>query len=418
MMLASKIQIECDTPYDVWKIRKDFPILEQKIHGKPLVYLDNAASTQKPRSVIEAITTFMSKDYSNVHRGLHSLSQRATHAFEKARKTVQGFIRARNEHEIVFVRGVTEGINLLAQTFGKQRVKQGDEILISSMEHHSNIVPWQLLCEEMGARLRVIPMNDTGELILEEYERLLTPRVRLVSLVHISNALGTVNPVEQMIRMAHLQGIPVLLDGAQSAPHMNVDVQKLDCDFYLFSGHKVYGPTGIGILYGKYDLLKEMPPYHGGGEMIRSVTFEKSLFKDPPARFEAGTPDIIGAVGLGAALDYVDQIGRGSIEKYERELLEYGTQKLESIPEVRLIGKAKKKAGVLSFVVNGIHPHDVSEVLDHEGVAVRAGHHCAQPVMARLNVPATARASIGLYNTFEDMDVLYKGIKQVIEVFK
>ena len=402
---------------DVRKIRKDFPILQQRVYGKPLVYLDNAATTQKPRQVIERLRDYYEKENSNVHRGIHRLSELATNAYEEARKTISRHINAREECEVIFVRGTTEGINLVAQTFGRTHVGAGDEVLISGIEHHSNIVPWQILCEQAGAKLRVIPVNDRGELILEEYERLLTPRTKLVGVVHISNALGTINPIKSMIEMAHRRGVPVLVDGAQGVPHSRIDVQDLDCDFFAFSGHKVYGPTGIGILYGKRELLEPLPPYQGGGDMIVSVTFEKTVYNVLPYRFEAGTPDIAGAVGLGAALDYINGLGLDNIAAYEHELLEYATERLQSIPQLRILGSAREKASVISFVLEGVHPHDIGTVVDREGVAIRTGHHCTQPVMQRFGVPATARASFAFYNTREEVDVLVQSVLKVLEVF-
>lgn len=402
---------------DVQRIRADFPILRQQVHGKPLVYLDNAATSQKPQPVLDALRRFYTEDCSNIHRGVHQLSERATAAYERSRGKVRRFLNASDTREIIFVRGATEAINLVAYTFGRQRVKAGDEILITAMEHHSNIVPWQILCEEKGAKLCVAPMNDAGELRMDEFEKLLNPRVKLVCAAHISNALGTVNPVREIVRMSHGYGIPVLLDGAQAAPHMKVDVRDLDCDFYTFSGHKVFGPTGIGVLYGKAALLEAMPPFQGGGDMIRSVTFEKTTYNSLPYKFEGGTPHIAGVIGLGAAIDYVMEIGMDRIAAYERELLEYGTQVLANVSGVRLIGTAKEKAGVLSFVLEGVHPHDVGTILDQEGIAVRTGHHCAQPVMDRFGIPATTRASLAFYNTRQEMDILGAGIQKVKEMF-
>ena len=402
---------------DVENIRRDFPLLTQKIHGKSLVYLDNAATTQKPQAVIDRITRYYQEENSNIHRGVHSLSEKATQAYEAARAKVRGFLNASQDREILFVRGATEGINLVAQSYGRVFIKAGDEIVLSVMEHHSNIVPWQMLCEERGAALRVIPINDTGELGRDEYEKLLNERTKLVSIVHISNALGTINPVKQMIRSAHDRGIPVLVDGAQAVPHLAVDVQELDCDFYVFSGHKLFGPTGIGILYGKAGLLEQMPPYQGGGDMISSVSFEKTCYNTLPYKFEAGTPHIAGGIGLGAAIDYLNGIGMERIAAYEQELLAYATDALSGIPGMRIIGTAKEKAGVLSFILDGVHPHDIGTILDHEGIAIRAGHHCAMPLMQRLGVPATARASLAFYNTKEEIDLLVKGIYKVKEVF-
>ena len=402
--------------FDIARVREDFPILKEKIHGKPLVYFDNAATSQKPRSVIEAEQRFYLTECSNVHRGVHYLSEQATQAYEAARGKVQRFLNARDAREIIFVRGTTEAINLVASSYGRKNVQAGDEVVITTMEHHSNIVPWQILCEEKGAKLRVAPINDDGELIFEEFEKLLTSRTRLVAVVHISNALGTINPVQRIIEAAHRRNIPVLLDGAQAAAHLKVDVRELDCDFYTLSGHKLYGPTGIGVLYGKARLLEAMPPYQGGGDMISSVSFEKTTYNVIPAKFEAGTPNIAGTIGLGAAIDYVNQIGFENLAPYEHELLEYATEALARIPGVRLIGTAKEKAAVLSFVMDGLHPHDVGTVLDQEGIAVRTGHHCAQPLMDRFGVPATTRASLAFYNSFEEVDALVKGIQKVKEI--
>jgi cysteine desulfurase/selenocysteine lyase len=403
--------------FDVDKIREDFPVLKQRIHGKPLVYLDNAATAQKPFAVIDAIRKFHEVDCANIHRGVHELSQRSTAAYEETRSKAKRFLNARTKNELIFVRGATEGINLVASSWGRKNVKEGDEIVISALEHHSNIVPWQMLCEEKGARLRVIPMNDRGELLLDEYEKLLGPRTRMVAVAHVSNALGTINPVRQIIEMAHRAGALALIDGAQSVPHLKIDVQALDADFYTFSGHKLYGPTGIGILYGKARLLNAMPPYQGGGDMIKSVTFEKTIYNDLPYKFEAGTPNIAGGIGLGAAFDYVTRIGLDKIAAYEHELLVYGTEALSRIPGLRLIGTARDKAAVLSFVIEGIHPHDIGTVLDRQGIAVRTGHHCAQPVMDFFGVPATTRASLAFYNTFAEIDSLAVGLGKVKEIF-
>jgi cysteine desulfurase/selenocysteine lyase len=403
--------------FDVQRIRQDFPILKRQVNGKPLVYLDNAASAQKPRAVIEAVARFDAESYANVHRGVHTLSEEATEAFEGARRAAQRFLNAAEAREIIFVRGTTEAINLVASSYARNVLRRGDEIVISTMEHHSNIVPWQLVCQERGATLRVVPITDAGELELEEYARMLGPRTKLVSIVHVSNALGTINPVREMIELAHGHGVPVFVDGAQAAPHLDIDVCALDCDFYAFSGHKLYGPTGIGILYGKAELLEKMPPYQGGGEMIAAVTFEKTFFKEIPAKFEAGTPHISGAVGLGAAIDYLRDIDRAAAASHEDALLAEATERITAIPEVRILGTAAHKTSVLSFTIDGVHPHDIGTILDHEGVAIRAGHHCAQPVMQRFRVPATARASIGLYNTQADIDALVAGIHKAIEVF-
>jgi cysteine desulfurase/selenocysteine lyase len=381
------------------------------------VYLDNAATSQKPKAVIEAITRYYERDNANIHRGVHYLSERATAEFEAARKTTQSFLHARRPEEVIFVRGTTEAINLVAQTYGRAHVSAGDEVLITAMEHHSNIVPWQLLCNEKGAHLRVAPINDDGELILEEFERLLGPRTKIVAIPHVSNALGTLNPVATIAKMSHARGIPVLVDGAQAAPRLSVDVQELDCDFYAFSGHKAYGPTGIGVLYGKLALLETMPPYQGGGDMISSVTFEKTTYNKVPHKFEAGTPDMAGAVGLKTALEYLDGLGIDNIAAHESELLSYATAQIQTIPGVRVIGTAKEKTGVLSFVVDGVHPHDIGTILDQEGIAIRTGHHCAQPVMERFGVEATARASFGVYNTKREIDALVRGIQKVKEIF-
>jgi cysteine desulfurase/selenocysteine lyase len=405
------------TEFDLLGIRKDFPALHQRVHGKPLVYLDNAATTQKPKSVIEALNRFYNLDCSNVHRAVHTLSDRATNAYEAARTTVKQFINARSEREIVFVRGTTEAINLVMHSFARPRVKPGAEILITALEHHSNIVPWQLLAAQTGARLVVAPINDAGELILEEFDRLLGPQTTLVAVAHISNALGTIIPVREIVQMAHARGVPVLVDGAQGVAHVRVDVRDLDCDFYAFSGHKVFGPTGIGVLYGREHLLEEMPPYQGGGDMIRSVTFEQTTYNDLPYKFEAGTPHIAGAIGLGAALEYVSRIGMERAAGHERELLVYGTELLSAIPGLRWIGTAREKIGVLSFVLAGVHPHDVGTVLDRDGVAVRTGHHCAQPVMERFGVPATTRASLAFYNSKAELDALAHGIRRVQKLF-
>ncbi|MGZ8852214.1 MAG: SufS family cysteine desulfurase [Thermoanaerobaculia bacterium] len=405
-------------PYDVARVRKDFPILHRKVHGKPLVYLDNAATTQKPQAVIDRIVRYYSEENSNVHRGVHYLSEVATAAYEGARVTVQRFINARSEKEIVLTDGTTEGINLVVQSWGRKNVKPGDEILISAIEHHSNIVPWQFLCQEKGAKLRVIPVNDAGELLIDEYARMLNERVKIVALGHASNTLGTINPIKKMIALAHANGSLALIDGAQGVPHMTVDVQDLDCDFYAFSAHKVYGPTGSGVLYGKEKLLDEMPPWQGGGDMILSVSFEKTTYNVLPYKFEAGTPNIEGVVALAAALDYVGAIGLENIAAHEHDLLLYATARLQEIDGLRIIGTAADKASVISFVVDGVHPHDIGTVLDRDGIAIRTGHHCAQPLMARFKVPATGRASFGLYNTREEADVLADGLRRVVEVFR
>jgi cysteine desulfurase/selenocysteine lyase len=399
------------------RIREAFPILRQKIHGKPLIYLDNAATTQKPQAVLDAIDRYYTTANANVHRGVHLLSERATADYEAARVTVKHFLNAADAREIIFVRGATEGINLVAQSFCRPRLQPGDEIIISEMEHHSNIVPWQIVCQQTGAVLRVIPINDDGELVFEEFQRMLGPKTKMLAVVHVSNALGTVAPVRRMCEVARRQGVPVLLDGAQAVPHMPVDVQALDCDFYVFSGHKVFAPTGIGVLYGKAALLDAMPPWQGGGDMIRTVTFEKTTYNDLPYKFEAGTPHIEGAIGLGAAIDYVTGVGPENIAAYERELLDYGTDALKAVRGLRLIGTAREKTSVLSFILEGIHPHDVGTILDQEGIAIRTGHHCAQPVMDRFGLPATARASLAFYNTRAEIDTLAEALHQVKEMF-
>jgi len=403
--------------FDVERVRADFPILAQTVHGHKLVYLDNAATSHKPKAVLDAILHYYQFDNANIHRGVHYLSERATEEYEAARNRVQGFLHAGRASEIIFVRSATEAINLVAQTYGRVHVGRGDEVLITAMEHHSNIVPWQLLCEEKDAKLRVAPINDRGELILEEFQALLSARTKIVAVGHVSNALGTVNPVGEIIRLAHQKNIPVLVDGAQAVPHMAVNVQELDCDFYAFSGHKVYGPTGIGALYGKAALLDQMPPYQGGGDMISSVTFEKTVYNKVPHKFEAGTPHMAGAVGLRAAIEYLDKLGLDAIAAYEHELLSYATDRVSALPGVRLVGTARKKTGVLSFVMDGVHPHDIGTILDQEGIAIRTGHHCAQPVMERFGVDATARASISFYNTKGEIDRLVGGIQKVREVF-
>ena len=403
--------------WDVERIRGDFPVLRQTVNGKPLVYLDNGASSQVPQVVIDRGSLYLEEEHSNIHRGVHYLSQRATTAYEGARETVKRFINAREAKECIFVRGATEGINLVMHGYGRKFIGPGDEIIISAMEHHANIVPWQMLCEEKGARLRVIPMNDAGELLLDEYDALLNERTKFVAVTHVSNALGTINPIKEIIERAHKYGVPVLIDGAQSAPHMPIDVQDLDCDFFAFSGHKVYAPTGSGIIYGKAELLDRMNPFQGGGDMIKSVTFEKTTYADLPNKFEAGTPAIASQIGLGAAIDYLNTIGREQAAAHEHELLRYATERITAIEGVRIIGTAREKASVLSFVIDQIHPHDIGTILDQEGIAVRAGHHCAQPVMQRFNIPATARASFAFYNTKEEVDVLARMIEKVIEIF-
>jgi len=397
--------------------RGDFPILKERVHGKQLIYLDNGATTQKPQAVIDAEVEYYRHYNSNIHRGVHALSQKATEAFEDARVKVQHFLNARHAEEIIFVRGTTEAINLVAQSYGRPRFKPGDEIILTAMEHHANIVPWQMLCEQTGAVLKVVPINDDGELLFEDYLSLLGSRTKMVAVVHVSNALGSINPVREMVRAAHAHGVPVLLDGAQAVSHMKVNVRELDCDFYAFSGHKLYGPTGIGVLYGKQALLEEMPPYQGGGDMIRTVTFEKTEYNELPYKFEAGTPNIAGGIALGTAIDYVTEIGFDPISQHEDDLLSYVTSEVKSMPGLRLIGTAKNKAGILSFVMDGAHPHDVGTILDHQGIAVRAGHHCAMPVMQRYGVPATVRASLALYNSRDDVDALVAGLHKVKELF-
>ncbi|MBZ0184279.1 MAG: cysteine desulfurase [Melioribacteraceae bacterium] len=405
--------------FDVYEVRKDFPILSRLVNGKPLVYLDNAATTQKPSSVIENIKHYYTFENANIHRGLHFLSELATESYESARLKVKEFINAMSASEIIFVRGATEGINLIANTMCRANIlKEGDEIIISHMEHHANIVPWQLLCERKDIKLKVIPITDDGELDLDEFKKLISEKTKLVSVVHISNSLGTINPVKEIVKIAHSYNIPVLLDGAQAAPHVKIDVQKLDCDFYVFSGHKMFGPTGIGILYGKTNLMNELPPYQGGGDMIRTVTFEKTTFDDLPHKFEAGTPNISGGIGLGTAIDYINQYDRLELTKHEDKLLEYATEKLLEIEGLKIIGKAKNKASVVSFVIDGIHPYDIGTLMDTYGIAIRTGHHCTQPIMQRYNLPATARASFAFYNTFDEVDKLAEGLLKVKKMFQ
>jgi cysteine desulfurase/selenocysteine lyase len=403
--------------FDVKKIREDFPILKELVHGKPLVYLDNAATTQKPLAVIEKLGEYYLKINSNVHRGVHLLSQKASIEYEGAREKILEFLNAEKLSEIIFTSGATDSINLVANSFGRKFINEGDEIIISEMEHHSNIVPWQILCEDRGAKLRIIPINDDGELILEEFKKLINKKTKFISVVQASNSLGTVNPVKEIIAIAHSYGIPVLIDGAQAIQHTKVDVQDLDCDFYVFSGHKIYGPTGIGVLYGKQKYLEVMPPYRGGGDMISSVTFEKTTYNSLPYKFEAGTPHIAGAIGLGVAIDYVNSIGFEKIIRYEHELFQYAFKKISAIENLTPIGTAKNRMSVISFVLKGIHPHDIGTILDYEGIAIRTGHHCTQPVMARFGVPATARISLAMYNTKEEIDYTAEAIKKVFEVF-
>ena len=417
-MSTAKQRVTAAHGFDVEKVRQDFPALHQEVRGKPLVYLDNGASAQKPKVVIDTVSQLYAHDYSNVHRGVHALAERSTKAFEATREKVRHFINARTTREIIFVRGTTEAINLVAQSYARNNLHKDDEIIITHMEHHSNIVPWQLVCEQTGALLRVVPINDSGELILEEFEKLLGPRTKLVALVHVSNALGTINPVRQIIELAHAQNVPVLLDSAQAVPHLKVDVQQLDCDFYAFSGHKMYGPSGIGVLYGKEALLDAMSPYHGGGEMIKYVTFEKTEYNELPHKFEAGTPNIAGTVGLGAAIDYLTGLDLDAIAAHEHDLLDYATKAASEVPGLKIIGTAPEKASILSFLLEGVHAHDIGTILDHEGIAVRAGHHCTMPLMRRFGVAATTRASFGLYNTREEVDALIAGIHKVKEVIR
>lgn len=403
--------------FDVENIRDDFPILHRPVYGKPLVFLDNAASTQKPQAVIDTIRQYYSAENANIHRGVYYLSEVATQKYENARRTVRNFINAASLKEVIFTSGTTDSINLVAAAYGRKFIKAGDEIILTTMEHHSNIVPWQILCEETGATLRIVPINDDGELIFEEFEKLLSEKTRLVSVVYVSNSLGTINPVKEIIKLAHERNVPVLLDGAQTVSHIAVDVQELDCDFFAFSGHKIFGPTGVGVLYGKEKILETMNPYRGGGDMILSVSFEKTVYNELPHRFEAGTPNIAGVVGLAKALEYVQNIGLDKISAYEKELLDYGHEALSSIKKLQFIGTAREKAGVISFLIEGIHPHDIGTWVDREGIAIRAGHHCTQPVMQRFNVPSTSRASIALYNRKEDFDVLVSALNHIIKVF-
>lgn len=407
--------------FDVQKLRTDFPILNTQVHGKPLIYLDNAASSQKPRQVIETLERYYLFHHSNIHRGVHFLSSEATTAYEEVREKTRAFLNAEKAHEIIYTKGTTEGINLVASSYGKKFIGKGDEIVLSTMEHHSNIVSWQFVCEEKGARLRVIPVNDEGELIFEEYLKLLNDRTKMVAVAHISNSLGTINPVKKIVAAAHDRNIPVLIDGAQAVPHLKVDVRDLDCDFYVFSSHKMYGPTGTGVLYGKEKWLEEMPPYQGGGDMIKTVSFEKTTYNELPFKFEAGTPNIADVMGLGAAIDYVDSIGYENIGAYEHELLLYATEQLMQIEGLRIIGKTRallEKASVISFLVKDIHPYDTGVILDQLGIAVRTGHHCTQPLMKRFGIPGTVRASFAMYNTREEVDELVKGVKKVVEIFK
>jgi cysteine desulfurase / selenocysteine lyase len=404
--------------FDVARVRKDFPILGIEVKGKPLVYLDNAASSQMPKPVIDRCIRYQTTQHSNIHRAVHYLSETATAEYEVARRKIQAFINAREDREVIFTTGTTDAINLVAHGYGRKFIAAGDEIVLTTLEHHSNIVPWQMVAEEKGAKIRVVPINDRGELIIEEYLKLLGPRTKLVGVGHVSNALGTINPVREMIEAAHAKGIPVLLDGAQAAPHLRLDMQALDCDFYAFSGHKMFGPTGIGILYGKAEWLEKMLPFKGGGDMILSVTFEKTTYNAPPAKFEAGTPPIAAAITLGAAVDYIESIGIDRIHAHETDLLDYATDQVNRLPGVRIVGTAEKKAAVVSFVVDGVHPHDVGTLLNEEGIAVRTGHHCTQPVMQRFGIPATSRASFAFYNTHAEVDALVAGIRKVQKVFR
>ena len=405
------------TELNIEQIRKDFPILHQEVNGKPLVYFDNAASTQKPKVVIDRVADYYSNEHSNIHRGVHSLSAAATEEYELARKTVQAHFNAKFDHEIVFNKGTTDGINLVANGFAKSFLKEGDEVIVSELEHHSNIVPWQMACEQTGSKLKVIPITDSGEWIMEEFHNLLSDRTKIIAVNHVSNALGTMNPITDVIEAAHSKGIPVLLDGAQAVPHMAVDVQALDCDFYVMSGHKLFGPTGVGVLYGKEEWLNKLPPYQGGGDMIKTVSFEKTTYNELPFKFEAGTPNIAGVIGLKTAIDYVNEIGLDAIADYEQELLEYGTEKLSQIEGLKIYGTAKNKASVISFLLDGIHPYDAGTILDKLGIAVRTGHHCTQPVMTRFGIPGTVRASFAFYNTKEEIDALYEGLLRVKKMF-
>lgn len=412
--------MEATTTYklNVDEVRKDFPILHRQVNGKPLVYFDNGATSQKPQQVIDVINRYYQHENSNIHRGIHTLSQEATDAYEKARTTVQQFINAQHSHEIIFTSGTTGSINLVASSIGKKYLQAGDEIIISTMEHHSNIVPWQMICEEKGAILKIIPINDKGELLMEEFKKLLSPKTKVVAITHVSNTLGTINPVKEIIKLAKAVGAFVLIDGAQAVPHTKVDVQALDCDFYAFSGHKMFGPTGVGILYGKEAILNELPPYQGGGDMIKTVTFEKTTYNELPHKFEAGTPNIVGGPGLAAAIDYMNYIGIENIEAYEHELLNYATEKIKKIEGVRIIGEAANKASVLSFLVGGTHPTDIGMIIDKLGIAIRTGHHCTEPLMNRFNIPGTARASFAFYNTKEEIDTFILALERAMKMLK
>lgn len=403
---------------NVEEIRKDFPILHRQVNGKPLVYFDNGATSQKPQQVIDVINRYYQHENSNIHRGIHTLSQEATDAYEKARTTVQQFINAKHHHEVIFTSGTTGSINLVASSFGKKHLQAGDEVIISTMEHHSNIVPWQMLCEEKGAVLKIIPISDKGELLMDEFEKLLSSKTKLVSITHVSNTLGTINPVKEIIKLAKAVGAAILIDGAQAVPHTKVDVQALDCDFYAFSAHKMFGPTGVGILYGKESILNDLPPYQGGGDMIKTVTFEKTTYNELPHKFEAGTPNIVGGLGLAAAIDYMNNIGIANIEAYEHELLSYATEKIKQIEGVRIIGEATNKASVLSFLVDGTHPSDIGMIIDKLGIAIRTGHHCTEPLMNRFDIPGTARASFAFYNTKEEIDVFIKALERAVNMLR
>ena len=416
-MDAAVMTMKTAEKFDGTQVRGDFPILRQRVNGKPLVYLDNAATSQKPQAVIDAMNRYYLEENSNIHRGVHFLSDKATQSYEAARTAIARFINAPAPRQVIFVRGTTEAVNLVAASYGRVRFCEGDEVLVSAMEHHSNLVPWQMVCEQTGAMLRIIPMNDRGELFIDKYEKMFNSRTRFVAVVHVSNVLGTVNPVAEIIRIAHGNGVPVLVDGAQAVPHMRVDVRALDADFYAFSGHKMFGPTGVGVLYGREELLEAMPPYQGGGDMIKSVTYHKTVYNDLPYKFEAGTPNIVGGVGLGATIAYLESLSFGAVAAYENDLLAYATERLAEIPGLRIIGTAREKASVISFVLEGIHPHDIGTILDDDGIAIRTGHHCAQPVMQCFGIPATARASFALYNTKHEIDILVKGIHKAQKVF-
>jgi cysteine desulfurase/selenocysteine lyase len=418
MKAAKEIAPSRGATFDVQRVRRDFPLLSQRVHGKPLVYLDNGATSQKPQAVIDRLNHYYTAENSNIHRGVHYLSEHATTAYEGAREKLRRFINAPRTDEIIFLRGTTEAVNLVAQSYGRAFLKEGDEIIISAMEHHSNIVPWQMLCQQIGARLRIIPINHDGELVLDEYRRLLSERTKFVAITHVSNALGTVVPIKSIIDLAHERSVPVFVDGAQAVPHMKVDVQQMGCDFYAFSGHKLFGPTGVGVLYGRSELLERMPPYQGGGDMISLVTFEKTHYNVLPYKFEAGTPHIAGGIGMGAVVDYLEALNWEQVVQHEHDLLTYATEALLNVNGLRIVGTAKDKAAVISFIFENVHAHDVGTILDQEGVAVRAGHHCAMPVMQRFGIPATARASFAFYNTREEVDILVRSLHRVLKVFK